>query len=383
MNFPAIFISNGAAILLLLIVLLSSKRPLRHGSLDDRIYYTMVFFTIAQCVIETITFLLDGKLIYGNNMLLLVLSIILCINTIIFAYLWIIYADYKLFADMNRIKRIYPFLSIPAVLTIIACLINLVTPVFFIVDKYNVYHRTDLYVIPYIFTYFYLAYGTVLIYINRNKVGKYLFLPAILFMIPILIGSLLQFFFYGYALIWLGVSIGMTSVFINFQNEAAFVDVLSGLFNRQYLENLLSKYCRKKDSNFIPAGIMLDIDNLKNINDEFGHAVGDDVIATSGKILHKAVGNKGVLCRCGGDEFIILMHISSEKEIIDMINIIKTQIMLFNESGKKPFKINFSIGYGTYENEYESIDDFLKKIDVFMYEEKKRKRNIGEKLISD
>ena len=69
------------------------------------------------------------------------------------------------------------------------------------------------------------------------------------------------------------------------------------------------------------------------------------------------------------------------KFIIDAFETIKTQATLFNETEKKPYKIIFSIGYSTYESKHESIDDFLKKIDASMYEEKKRK--IIEKIIPD
>ncbi|MGI6696383.1 MAG: GGDEF domain-containing protein [Christensenellales bacterium] len=380
-NFPAICIANGTAILLLLIILSSIKRPLRHGLLDEKIFYAMVVLNIIQCFVETLVFWMDGKLVYGYHTLLIVLNVILFIVNIIFAYSWPIYADYKMFTDMKRIKRIYPFVAIPAVLTIIGCLVNLATPVFFMIDKNNIYQRTDLFLIPYAVTYFYLAYGVILIYSYRKKVHKYLFLPAVQFMIPIMIGSLLQFFFYGYSLVWLGVSVGMVTLFINLQNESSYIDGLSGLFNRQYLGNLLLMYREKRNTAGMPAGIMLDIDSLKSINDQFGHIVGDDAIATAGKILHKAVGDKGVLCRYGGDEFIILMYINSQKEIVDMIDTIKTQAALFNESGKKPYKIGFSIGYSTYQCKHESMDDFLNKIDVSMYIDKKRK--ISEKIISD
>ena len=177
---------------------------------------------------------------------------------------------------------------------------------------------------------------------------------------------------------WLGVSIGMVALFVNIQNESSYVDVLSGLFNRQYLGNLLLMCGEKKDCG-VPAAIMLDIDGLKNINDSFGHVVGDDAISTAGRILHKAVGDKGVLCRYGGDEFIALMHINSQEEIIDMIDLIKTQVASFNDSKKKPYEISFSIGYSIYEGKRESIDDFLKKIDASMYEDKKRK--ISERMV--
>lgn len=382
-NIPAILIANGTAILLLLIIILSLNKPLRHkhGLFEEKIFYAMVILIILQCVIESAVLLMDGKMVSGYHTLLLVLNDILFINNIVFAYSWVVYADYKLFSDMKRIKRIYPFVAIPAIIIIIGSLINLVTPVFFTVDKYNIYQRTGLYIIPYAVTYFYLAYGMILIYFYRKKVHKYLFLPAILFMVPILIGSLLQFFFYGYSLVWLGVSVGMISLFINVQNEASYVDKLSGLLNRHYLINILQMYRGKGDTNRALAGIMLDIDGFKSINDSFGHLVGDEAISITGKILRKTVNNKGISCRYGGDEFIILMYINSQKEIIDMIEMIQTQATLFNESKKKPYKINFSIGYSIYDRNHESIDDFLNKIDTYMYEDKKRK--ISEGILAD
>jgi len=184
---------------------------------------------------------------------------------------------------------------------------------------------------------------------------------------------LLQFLFYGYSLVWLGASVGLISLYVNLQNESSYVDQLSGLFNRQYLNNLLLVLGDKKETSGLTAGIMLDINNFKSINDRFGHSVGDDAISKVGKMLHTAVGDKGVTCRYGGDEFIILMNVKSHKEIIDMIDTINNKAALFNESENTPYAINFSIGCGTYNNKRESIDDFLKKIDDSMYEDKKRK----------
>ncbi|NLM19557.1 MAG: GGDEF domain-containing protein [Clostridiaceae bacterium] len=380
-NFPAIYIANGTAILLLFVILLSLKSSLRYGLFEEKIFYAMVILNILQCFIESASFFMDGKIGYGYRTLLLVMNTTLFINSTIFAYLWVIYVDFKLFADMKRIKRIYSFVAIPAVLTIIGCLINLVTPVFFLIDEYNVYQRADLYIIPYTVALFYVAYGVILIYSYRKKIHKYLFFPALVFITPIIVGCLLQFLFYGYSLMWIGVAIGMVSLFVNVQNEASYVDMLSGLLNRQYLNNILLLHSEKRDPARTLAGIMLDIDGFKSINDRLGHLVGDDAISRTGKILRKAVSNKGIACRFGGDEFVILMYINSQKEIMDMIDMIKTQATLFNESEKKPYKINFSIGYSTYESNHESIDDFLKKIDTYMYEDKKRK--ICEGILPD
>ena len=101
----------------------------------------MVILNIIQCLIELLTFLIDGKQVPGYRTLLIVSSVILYINNIIFAFSWTIYMDYKLFRDMKRIKRIYPYVAIPAVPVIIGCLINLVTPMFFAVDEYTLLER--------------------------------------------------------------------------------------------------------------------------------------------------------------------------------------------------------------------------------------------------
>ena len=380
-NLPAIYIANGTAVLLLFIILLSSKRPTHHGLLDEKIYYTMIILNILQCLTETAVMCIDGKTACGYRALSIALNDSLFVVTIVFAYSWVVFADYKLFTDMKRIRRIYPVVAIPAALVIIGCLINLATPVFFTVNQDNIYQRTNLYIIPYAVTYSYMAYGVILIYRYRKKVHKYLFLPAVLFMIPIIIGSLLQFFFYGYSLIWLGVSIGMISLFINVQKEAAYVDILSGLYNRQYFNNILLMHSKNGGAAGALAGIMLDIDSLKSINDRFGHAEGDEAISIAGRILRAAVGHQGVLCRLGGDEFIILMHINSQKEIGELVDIIKAQVTQFNESGKKPYEIHFSMGYSIYQNEHGSIDDFIKKIDASMYEDKKRR--IGAGILPD
>ncbi len=378
-NFPAIYIANGTAILLLLVVMLSIRKPLHHGLFEEKMYYAMIVINIMQCILEVVTFLLNGKIEYRT--LTVVLNVLLFSNSLIFSFFWTIYADYKLFADMRRIRRIYPFIAIPAVLMIIGCFINLVTPVFFVIDEYNVYQRTDLFFLTYVVTYSYLVYGVVLISMYRKKVHKYLFLPAVLFMIPVVIGSALQFAFYGYSLVWLGVSIGMIWLFINVQNEASYVDMLSGLFNRQYLNDILLMHSRKGDKGSILAGIMLDIDSFKEINNKFGHLVGDEAISAVGKILHTAVGSKGISCRYGGDEFIILMKTDSQKEIMDMIDTVRTKAALFNEAEKTPYQIHFSIGHSTYQSGHESTDAFLKRIDTAMYEDKRRK--IDEGIIPD
>jgi diguanylate cyclase (GGDEF)-like protein len=83
-------------------------------------------------------------------------------------------------------------------------------------------------------------------------------------------------------------------------------------------------HSNKGDTARTLAGIMLDIDGFKSINDKFGHLVGDDAIFTAGQIIRSVAGQKGIFCRYGGDEFVILLYINSQNEITDMIDSIIT-----------------------------------------------------------
>ncbi|NCC00752.1 MAG: diguanylate cyclase [Clostridia bacterium] len=373
-NLPAIFIANGTAIMLLIILLLSSHKNTRYGLLDDKIFYAMVACTILQCFIESAAFYIDGKILPGYHTFGVILNAILYIANICFAFMWTIYADFKVFSDRKRLRRIYPFVGIPAFLISVGSIVNLFTPVFFHITENNIYQRTGLYIIPYIFTYLYLAYGVVLIYCYRNKVKKYLFLPAIIFMVPILLGSLLQFFFYGLSLVWIGVAVALVSLYVNVQNEASCIDVLSGLYNRQYLNHYLYSESKRSNSKKMLAGILLDVDHFKHINDEFGHLVGDDAIASAGDILRNSVSEDGLATRFAGDEFVVVKLIEDEQEVIDTLQRIEENTKKFNEDAEKDYQLQFSMGYSIYDRKSDSIDTFLSRMDGAMYAEKRKKR---------
>ncbi|MEC8484409.1 MAG: GGDEF domain-containing protein, partial [Pseudomonadota bacterium] len=86
----------------------------------------------------------------------------------------------------------------------------------------------------------------------------------------------------------------------------AVTDPLTGLYNRRYMEDLLLN----SDQDLFIA--MADVDNFKQVNDSFGHDVGDDVLMGIAKIMQSACGANGVVGRWGGEEFIIVMYVESE-----------------------------------------------------------------------
>ena len=114
------------------------------------------------------------------------------------------------------------------------------------------------------------------------------------------------------------------------------------------------------------AGIILDIDNFKDINDKYGHNIGDDAIVTFGKILKNEIPSTAAAIRYGGDEFLILLSITEESEINVLLDNIHLSVNSLNNSKEKPYHLGFSHGYSIYQDN-DTFDVFFTRMDKFMY----------------
>jgi diguanylate cyclase (GGDEF)-like protein/PAS domain S-box-containing protein len=89
-------------------------------------------------------------------------------------------------------------------------------------------------------------------------------------------------------------------------------DPLTGLFNRRYLEDTLSREVHRAHRRSSPLGVaMLDLDHFKQFNDEFGHVVGDSLLRELGRLLGEKLRKSDISCRYGGEEFVLIFPDSS------------------------------------------------------------------------
>lgn len=375
-NLPAVFIANAVGIFLMIILLVSNRTRARSVFFDERLFVLMTFLTMMQCIVEMVTFVIDGKLFPGARILSIVLNAYLFAANIFFAYTWTVYVDYKLFEDIGRLKKIYPYVGIPAFAVIVLSVVNFFTEIFFTVSEGNVYSRSSIVYIPYLVTYGYLAYSVVLVYLSRKKTKRYMFLPVAIFLLPILVGSICQFLFYGLSLVWVSVAAGMVSLYINIQNEVSYVDYLTGLYNRQYLDRYLNSIVQKQSEGKLLGGIMLDVDKFKSINDTFGHAVGDAALREAGELLHGAAEEGDFAARYAGDEFVIIKTVSARSEIFQMMDKIQSRTEALALTGERPYKLSFSMGWSIYRVGDDTVDSFLKRMDERMYKRKRKKKGM-------
>jgi len=118
--------------------------------------------------------------------------------------------------------------------------------------------------------------------------------------------------------------------------------------------------------------IMIDIDNFKCINDDYGHDVGDKTLAHIAKILKDNVRITDIVARWGGEEFIIVCeHTNRKKSYIVAENIRKR---IEKENFKEIGKQTISLGLTQFTNE-DSIDSIFKRVDKALYKAKKEGKN--------
>lgn len=156
----------------------------------------------------------------------------------------------------------------------------------------------------------------------------------------------------------------------------AYHDFLTDIPNRRKFELKLCEaleYWKDKGSNF--ALFMLDLDHFKEVNDTWGHDIGDMILINFGKILLKNIRSEDTAARLGGDEFaVIIRDMASIEEVNSLARSLQSLLNKISKSLPRDLEIHTSIGIawtGFYKEN--TVDSLVKKADVALYEAKKIK----------
>ena len=156
----------------------------------------------------------------------------------------------------------------------------------------------------------------------------------------------------------------------------AHYDTLTGAHNRGYGLELLQRQLKLSKRDKSPLLLAYsDLDNLKDINDEFGHEEGDRVMVQIAKLFKSILREVDIITRMGGDEFLVIFLDSSLNEIPIIRKRLSRELARLNQISKKPYKIGFSTGFSTYDPANPQLmDELIRIADQNMYKEKKNKQ---------
>ena len=147
-------------------------------------------------------------------------------------------------------------------------------------------------------------------------------------------------------------------------------DRLTGLFNRAYFEDIFQQL---EEIQSHPISIvMADIDLLKQTNDTYGHAAGDELIRRASQVFQECFRSNDIIARVGGDEFVVIIQNSSEEKAKGILQRLKDTLASHNAAYYgSPLEISFGIATS---KAFESLNTTFKLADERMYENKQAKK---------
>lgn len=159
--------------------------------------------------------------------------------------------------------------------------------------------------------------------------------------------------------------------------EQATRDPLTGVFNRRFLAEALDKEIAKaaREAAFISV-VMLDVDHFKKFNDTYGHKCGDAVLQDLANFLTENSRQGDIVCRYGGEEFVILMPNASESDAFERAETWRREYSAkgLHFEGQQ-LHITFSAGVATHATNNQKSEAILHAADSALYQSKSNGRN--------
>lgn len=378
----SVFTADIVSLLLLGTLYLSNWQRMSHDR-DIRIVARMMAITAVSNVADCCVFYLDGSAGTVLRIVVFLSGSWLFLENVLIGYTWARFLTMHMNIPFTETrKRVYRVGGIAAGVLLV---INIFYPLVFCY-KDDLYERGPAYGVFLLFAFLYMADSLYLYAKCRRKTGTLKLFPVQVFFVPVLIGVVVQAVFMEVAITWTSIAVAIAGIMTALKNETIFLDYLTGLYNRVYLEFLQKQAYKRKDA--WVCGIMIDLNGFKAINDTYGHAEGDTALILAAGLLKNAFGEYGVVTRYAGDEFVVILNTADEQLVQSLIARAKENFEEVNGTHDKPYRLSASMGYAIADLHTETIADFMNRIDRQMYQDKlgyyaKNDRRKGQPAAAD
>ena len=209
---------------------------------------------------------------------------------------------------------------------------------------------------------------------EKNPTLKRQFYYVGLFPLVVVFGGILQIMVLPDTPIFCySCTILMLIFYIQSMEDQISLDPLTGLNNRGQLHRFISQ-----DSSLFREGlktyvVMMDVNDFKQINDNYGHSEGDHALTIIAESLKKASGSRKLpvfIARYGGDEFLLIVHSNGEGSVEDLIKELRSQLQNISVKAGIPYRITLAIGFDELGRKGDTITDCLRRADAKAYEDK-------------
>lgn len=364
---------NGFSVLLLITLCVHTLRKTDERSARQKLYICTLLSTILLLVLDLFS-RFDGNLGTIYPFINQVCNFLLFLLNPILPSIWLMYVDVQIFHNEGNVKRLFaPLLILNAVNAVIV-VISQFNGWYYFIDAGNIYHRGPLFILSMAFMFIPLFASFIICVRNKDKINQKQLFSLLFFPVLPIMGTILQLCIYGLAFALNAMTLSLLIVLLNMKDDVIYADYLTGIGNRKKAVTVLKECLRKSSPRRTFSLVMLDIDKFKEINDTFGHEMGDNALKASAELLKKCIRSKDYVARYGGDEFCLILETYDKKSLEAVLRRINHYVDSLNNSNTFPFKLSLTAGYAVYD--YHSnlgIEDFIKQVDMMMYENKRIK----------
>ena len=371
--------SIGIIFLLLMAFNFGTGRS-KKNTFGDKLFSSIIIINIVLMSIDIILWLLYKKTFDGAVTLHLIVAEIYGLTFAALCLLWQIYCENKLFQNLHRLKKRLPYYLIPTFFMAVCIVISFFRPFLFTVNAANILERGP---------YFYIGVGLCSLqilyalfltlkaikadksHLQRNRNISLLSFPLFAFFT-----ATMQALFKGIDVFSMGILISLMIIYFNLQSMQITTDDLTSLSNRRRFNSYLEYKLRNRQEDTILFMLIIDIDFFKNINDTFGHLVGDKALKQIAQILIRALPRNDFIARIGGDEFAVIGERKKVEDIATSMDSIQKELTAFNQSHAALYYLSITIGAGYIEKEQKkTAEELTAEADENMYLQRQIKDN--------
>jgi diguanylate cyclase (GGDEF)-like protein len=372
---------NIFSLLFVSVLVIGSINKSERHFLDYRLFMFMLGMIVFEIVTDTAMWLLDGVPgRFGRN-LLLVSSLAYYMGHPIAPMCYCLYAMNQITGNPRKVRALVPLFAIPAIISAVISLATLRTGWYFYLDSANAYRHGPLFPIFSLASYLYLfvAFVCIMIFAQRKAIDRRTFIGLAFFPLPPAIAGALQIRYFGLVLIWPAMVLSLLVIYISIQQRKITRDYLTGASSRRSLDEYLTSKVGDFVSRTNPrrfSGFLADVDDFKTINDSFGHAVGDEALIETVRLIRESLRSEDFLSRYAGDEFVVILPMSSAEQLAQVVERVRSHFAAYVPAGGR-YRLSLSIGSAVFDPDIdENAEKFVERLDALMYREKEAKKGV-------
>ncbi len=369
---------NGIFVLLLSILLMNMGSSFSR-SVDEKNFINAIVLNILVLIADTGTWILDGRVFLGT---LWINKLVFCayyVSTALFVFAWAIYTTHKLQVNWGFIRKYKILIAVPMIVIIVMSVASLWTGWLFEFDSHGTYERGSMFGTHTVILWLYLLlslFSVVKILISDKR--EEMFRKCLAIMISVVLpvfGGILQTLFYGLNTAWTGSCVSFVLIFISVQNRQIAMDALTDVHNRGSFESNLREAVEKENPSKSLYLVMIDVNKFKQINDEYGHIMGDRALVELSKCLKNisATSKNDFIARYGGDEFAMICWRGEDSQVQELVETIRRKANNITKKNNLGFDMTVSVGWAKYDkNVHVTVEKFINAADEMMYENKRK-----------